>query len=59
MSHQVLNALDAVDQSMRKLNTAYDAIKIRREFFAVTYRQLTKAVATLSVEVADHAGAFE
>ncbi len=58
MSMRVNNVLDEVDQAMDKLKTAVDNIAIRREFFRSTHRRLTSAVATLSVEIADHAGCF-
>lgn len=58
MSHQVEALLTETDQAMRKLSDAVEAIPIRRDFFRLTHRALTKAMATLTVEIADHAGSF-
>ncbi|UVS78379.1 hypothetical protein [Actinokineospora sp. UTMC 2448] len=58
MSMRVENTLHEVDQAMNKLKKAVDEIKIRREFFGITHKRLTTAVAALTVEIADHAGCF-
>jgi len=51
MSHQVDNAIDAVNKSMNTLREAVKDIPVRREGFKKLHDTFTKSVAKVTTEV--------